>query len=75
MVASLDQVAFHHLATTAESLSYMPATGFSVAATTLIGQLWSREKEMRRILVKFVLYYRFVLDFLVDLCYISSQNN
>ena len=40
MVASLGtiQVAAHHLATTAESLSYMPASGFSVAATTLIGQ-------------------------------------
>ena len=32
------QVAAHHLATTAESLSYMPAAGFGVAATTLIGQ-------------------------------------
>lgn len=40
MVAILGtiQVAAHHLATTAESLSYMPASGFSVAATTLIGQ-------------------------------------
>lgn len=40
LVASLGtiQVAAHHLATTAESLSYMPATGFSVAATTLVGQ-------------------------------------
>lgn len=40
LVASLGtiQIAAHHLATTAESLSYMPATGFSVAATTLIGQ-------------------------------------
>src|SRR5690606_17493423 len=36
MVASLGtiQVAAHQLATTAESLSYMPASGFSVAATT-----------------------------------------
>ena len=48
MVASLGtiQVAAHHLATTAESLSYMPATGFSVAATTLIGQsLGAGKKE------------------------------
>lgn len=48
MVASLGtiQVAAHHLATTAESLSYMPASGFSVAATTLIGQsLGAGEKE------------------------------
>lgn len=40
MVASLGtiQIAAHHLATTAESISYMPASGFSVAATTLVGQ-------------------------------------
>ncbi len=40
MVSSLGtvQIAAHHLATTAESLSYMPAAGFGVAATTLIGQ-------------------------------------
>lgn len=40
MVISLGTIyiAAHHLATTAESLSYMPASGFSVAATTLIGQ-------------------------------------
>lgn len=40
MVASLGtiQVAAHHLANTAESLSYMPAAGFSVAATTLVGR-------------------------------------
>lgn len=40
MVSSLGtiQIAAHHLATTAESLSYMPAAGFSVAATSLIGQ-------------------------------------
>lgn len=39
-IASLGtiQVAAHHLATTAESISYMPAAGFSVAATTLVGQ-------------------------------------
>lgn len=48
MVAVLGtiQVAAHHLATTAESLSYMPASGFSVAATTLVGQsLGAGEKE------------------------------
>lgn len=47
MVASLGtiQVAAHHLATTAESLSYMPATGFSVAATTLIGQALGAGKK------------------------------
>lgn len=40
MVSTLGtiQIAAHHLATTAESLSYMPAAGFSVAATTLVGQ-------------------------------------
>lgn len=47
MVASLGtiQVAAHHLATTAESLSYMPASGFSVAATTLIGQALGAGKK------------------------------
>lgn len=40
------QIAAHHLATTAESLSYMPASGFSVAATTLVGQsLGAGKKE------------------------------
>lgn len=40
MVAGLGtaSLAAHHLATTAESLSYMPAYGFSVSATTLVGQ-------------------------------------
>lgn len=40
MVSSLGtvQIAAHHLATTAESVSFMPASGFSVAATTLVGQ-------------------------------------
>lgn len=31
-------VASHHLAVSAESISYLPAFGFSVAATTLVGQ-------------------------------------
>ncbi len=40
VIASLGTVALaaHQLATTAESLSYMPAIGFSLAATTLVGQ-------------------------------------
>lgn len=40
IVASLGTVALaaHQLATTAESLSYMPAVGFALAATTLVGQ-------------------------------------
>ncbi len=40
MVAGLGTAALaaHHLATTAESISYMPAYGFSVSATTLVGQ-------------------------------------
>ncbi|MGI6200333.1 MAG: MATE family efflux transporter [Christensenellales bacterium] len=31
-------LAAHHLAVNAESISYMPATGFQTAATTLVGQ-------------------------------------
>lgn len=47
MVATLGtiSVAAHHLATTAESLSYMPATGFAVAATTLVGQALGAGKK------------------------------
>ena len=32
------QYAAHHLAIVAESISYMPGFGFSMAATTLVGQ-------------------------------------
>ncbi len=39
------QIAAHHLATTAESLSYMPAAGFSVAATTLVGRALGAGKK------------------------------
>ncbi len=40
-------LAAHQLAITAESLTYLPANGFSVAATTLVAQaLGSGEKEM-----------------------------
>ena len=47
MVASLGtvQIAAHHLAITAESMSYMPASGFSVAATTLVAQALGAEKR------------------------------
>lgn len=47
MVASLGtvQIAAHHLAVTAESISYMPASGFSVAATTLVAQALGAEKK------------------------------
>ncbi len=40
IVASLGTTAFaaHHLAIVAESISYMPGFGFSMAATTLVGQ-------------------------------------
>ncbi len=40
IVASMGTVAVaaHHLANQAESLSYLPAFGFSIAATTLVGQ-------------------------------------
>ena len=53
MVAGLGttQIAAHHLATTAESISYMPASGFSVAATTLVAQALgadNREDDPRR---------------------------
>ena len=40
MIAGLGTASLsaHHIATNAESLSYMPADGFGVAATTLVGQ-------------------------------------
>lgn len=40
-------VAAHHLAIQAESLSYMPSFGFSVAATTLVGQSIGAEDRER----------------------------
>lgn len=51
MIAGLGtvQVAAHFLATNAESISYMPAGGFSIAATTLIGQsLGAKNKDDAR---------------------------
>lgn len=42
-------LAAHQLATTAESICYMPCYGFSVAATTLVAQaIGADEKEMAR---------------------------
>ncbi len=52
MIADLGtiQVAAHYLATTAESITYMPAFGFGIAATTLVGQsLGAKNKEDARI--------------------------
>ncbi|MFA7370378.1 MAG: MATE family efflux transporter [Sphaerochaetaceae bacterium] len=40
-------LAAHHLAITAESITYMPAFGFSIAATTLVAQsLGAQERQM-----------------------------
>jgi putative MATE family efflux protein len=41
IVASLGtvQLAAHHIAIVAEAISYMPGFGFSIAATTLVGQM------------------------------------
>ncbi len=40
-------LAAHHLAITAESITYMPVSGFSIAATTLVAQsLGARKKEL-----------------------------
>ncbi len=39
------QVAAHYLAIMAESISYMPANGFSAAATTLVGQSLGAKNE------------------------------
>lgn len=49
IVASLGSVAYaaHQVALVAESLSYMPGFGFSLAATTLVGQnLGAKQPEM-----------------------------
>ena len=51
MVIGLGTVAFaaNQIAVTAESLSYMPTIGFSVAATTLVGQsLGANDSEQAR---------------------------
>jgi len=44
-------LAAHHLAITAESITYMPASGFSIAATTLVAQSLGAEK--RELALKF----------------------
>lgn len=42
-------LAAHHLAITAESITYMPVSGFSMAATTLVAQsLGAEKREMAR---------------------------
>lgn len=42
-----DALAAHHLAITAEAITYLPVFGFSVAATTLVGQaLGAREYKL-----------------------------
>ncbi len=49
IVATLGTTAFaaHHLAIVAESISYMPGFGFSMAATTLVGQgLGAKDPEL-----------------------------
>ncbi len=38
-------LAAHHLAITAESITYMPVSGFSIAATTLVAQSLGAEKR------------------------------
>lgn len=51
IVASLGTVALaaHQLATTAESMTYMPAIGFATAATTLVGQAVGARRPERAI--------------------------
>lgn len=42
-------LAAHHLANTAESITYLPPSGFSTAATTLVAQsLGNRDKELAK---------------------------
>lgn len=42
-------LAAHHLANTAESITYLPPSGFSTAATTLVAQsLGSKDKELAK---------------------------
>lgn len=49
--------AAHYVATTAESISYMPANAFSTAATTLVGQsLGAKDKEKARKFAKTNIY-------------------
>ncbi|MDD4220628.1 MAG: MATE family efflux transporter [Sphaerochaetaceae bacterium] len=55
-------LAAHHLAITAESITYMPAFGFSIAATTLVAQsLGAQKKELSLDFAKRCLRYGIVM--------------
>lgn len=55
-------LAAHHLAITAESITYMPAFGFSVAATTLVAQsLGAEEPEMSLAFARKCLHWTVIL--------------
>jgi len=55
-------LAAHHLAITAESITYMPVSGFSIAATTLVAQsLGAQKKEMALGFAKRCLGYGIIL--------------
>ncbi len=55
-------LATHHLAITAESITYMPAFGFSVAATTLVAQtLGAQKPEMSLAYARKCLHWTIIL--------------
>ncbi len=55
-------LAAHHLAITAESITYMPAFGFSIAATTLVAQtLGAQKPEMSLAFARKCLHWTIIL--------------
>ncbi len=64
------QIAAHYLGTTAESIAYMPAYGFSTASTTLIGQsLGAKEEENAVIYSRINLFFGFCVGILCGIAF------
>jgi putative MATE family efflux protein len=73
MVASLGTIALaaHQIALRVESLSYMPASGLAIAATTLVGQsLGSRQPERADAALRRTLLYSFLFNGAVGLLFV-----
>jgi putative MATE family efflux protein len=73
MVASLGTTALaaHQIALRVESLSYMPAAGLAIAATTLVGQsLGARQPDRAEAALRRTLLYSFLFNGTVGLVFI-----
>jgi putative MATE family efflux protein len=68
-------LAAHHLAITAESITYMPVNGFSIAATTLVAQSLGahRQDKARSFAVRCLLYGILLMSFTGFLMFVFSR--